>query len=67
MSAKAKYTTEVATEWGIGQSINGTGKRSKISGWYVVNPQGRRARAFTGKDAEIKASEWAKFCNENFS
>ena len=59
------YTIEAATEWSIGQSVNGTGKRQKIHGFFVVNPQGRRVRAFTGKDAQQKATEWAKICTEH--
>lgn len=60
------YTVEAATEYGTGGSVNGTGRRQKVSGFYVMNRQGRRAKAFTGNDAETKANEWAKFCNENF-
>lgn len=60
------YTTTAATEIGTGQGVNGTGKRAKVSGFFVVNPQGRRCRAFTGKDAEAQAEAWAKFCNESF-
>jgi len=59
------YTTQAATEYGPGVSVNGTGRRVKVSGFYVVDPQGRRCRAFTGKDAEKKAAEWAAYCNEN--
>lgn len=61
-----RYTVEAATEWGIGGGVNGTGRRTKISGFYVVNQHGRRIRAFTGKEAEQKAREWAAFCEENF-
>lgn len=64
MNATASYTTEAATEYGIGTGPNGIGRRAKVSGWYVVN-NGRRTRAFTGKDAETKAKSWAIFCNEN--
>ncbi len=60
------YTTEAATEWGGGRGPNGMGKRVKVSGFYVICPKGRRVRAFTGKDAEQKATDWAKFCTENF-
>lgn len=59
------YTTQAATEYGPGGSVNGTGRRVKVSGFYVVDPNGRRCRAFTGKDAEAKATEWATYCNEN--
>lgn len=62
---KAKYTTKSATEYGNGIGPNGMGRRAKVSGFYVVSPEGRNARAFTGKDAEQKASEWAAYCNEN--
>jgi hypothetical protein len=59
-----RYTIEAATEYGTGGGPNGTGKRVKVSGFYVVAPYGRRCRAFTGKDAETKASEWASVLNE---
>ncbi len=59
------YTIQPATEFTAGTGANGYGKRAKISGFYVVQGD-RRVRAFTGKDAEQKAAEWAKFCNENF-
>lgn len=58
------YTIKSAEEWSVGQSINGTGRRVKIKGYFVVNPQGRNCRAFTGKDAEQKAKDWAKHLNE---
>jgi hypothetical protein len=58
------YTTQAAIEFTAGTGVNGTGKQSKISGFYVMRGT-RRVRAFTGKDAEQKATEWAKFCNEN--
>lgn len=60
------YTIEAATEYGPGGSVNGYGKRVVVSGFYVVNSSGRRVRAFTGRDAEQKALEWARFCEENF-
>ena len=58
------YTTQQATEYGNGIGPNGTGKRQKVTGWYVLNGE-RRIRAFTGKDAEQKAADWAKFCEEH--
>jgi hypothetical protein len=60
------YTIEAATEYGPGGGVNGTGRRVKVSGFFVVGPDGRKVRAFTGKDAEQKAAEWAKFCEEHF-
>jgi hypothetical protein len=61
------YTIESATEYGTGGSVNGTGRRQKVSGFYVVAPiSKRRVRAFTGKGAEQKAKEWAIFCTEHF-
>jgi hypothetical protein len=63
----ARYTVESATEWGIGRGPNGTGKSERVSGFYVVRVSTKkRIRAFTGKDAETKANEWAKFCEEHF-
>lgn len=61
------YSVEAATEFGSGQGVNGYGKRSKISGFYVVNPQGRRCRAFTGKDAEINVIDWCKVLNDRLN
>lgn len=60
------HTVEAATEYGAGIGPNGTGKRAKVSGYYVVNSHGRRIRAFTGKDAQQKANDWAKHCDEHF-
>ena len=62
-----KFTVEASTEWGAGIGPNGTGKRAKVSGFYVVNQDGRKVRAFTGKNAESQANDWAKFCEEHFS
>ena len=58
------FTIQAATEYGIGCGPNGTGRRAKISGFYVVSPRGRRVRAFTGKCAEVQAREWAIKCDE---
>jgi hypothetical protein len=60
-----KYTVEMAEEWGMGQGPNGTGKRRKVKGFYVVSPRGRRVHAFevnSVKTEEIQrraAQEWA--------
>jgi len=61
---KAIYTIEASTEWGAGIGPNGTGKRAKVSGFYVVSPDGRKARAFKGANAEKQAAEWASHLNE---
>lgn len=58
-----KYTVQAATEWSIGGGVNGTGRRHKIHGFYVVNPQGRRVRAFDGAKAEQQATAWASHCD----
>lgn len=63
--ASRTYTIKAATEWGAGKGPNGTGKRAKVTGWYVVR-DGRNIRAFTGPNAEKQATKWAAFCNENF-
>lgn len=67
MQTKAQYTIKAATEYGNGIGPNGTGRRAKVSGFYVVSPAGRNVRAFTGKDAEMNARNWADFCTENFA
>ncbi len=36
-TAAPRYTIEAATEWGIGTGWNGTGRREKVSGFYVVD------------------------------
>ena len=59
-----QYTIKAATEWGIGIGPNGTGRRRKISGFYVISPEGRRVRAFIGKNAEDDAKTWAIKCDE---
>ena len=59
------FTIQAATEYGIGRGPNGTGRREKVSGFYVLAPKsGRRVRAFTGKNAEAQAKEWALRCDE---
>lgn len=58
------FTIQAATEYGIGLGPNGTGKRAKVTGFYVISPRGRRTRAFTGKNAETQAKEWALRCDE---
>lgn len=62
-----KYTAQAATEWGVGTSVNGTGKRAKVEGAYVINPEGRKVRAFRKSEGGLEAAQkWADFCNENF-
>jgi hypothetical protein len=59
------FTIRAATEYGIGGGVNGLGRRQKVSGFYVIAPQsGRKVRAFTGKNAEAQAKEWALKCDE---
>jgi hypothetical protein len=62
---KMSYKIEGSTEWGAGIGPNGTGKRKMVCGFYVVSPEGRKVRAFTGMNAEADAGKWAAFCNEN--
>lgn len=59
------YAVEAAKEWSVGTGANGYGKRKMIHGFFVVDGNGRRVRAFRGQDAEQKANDWAKFCTEN--
>lgn len=60
------HTIRAATEWGSGMGPNGTGRREKVSGFYVIDRAGRKIRAFVGKGAEVEASAWAKHCDEHF-
>ena len=59
------YTVKAATEYGPGATQYS--RRVKVSGFFVVSPRGRNVRAFTGKDAEQKATDWAIYCTENLS
>lgn len=47
------YTVKPATEYGIGGSVNGTGRRPKIRGFLVCR-NGRAVRAF----AQGSAQKW---------
>jgi hypothetical protein len=68
MTNQTRYTIEAATEYGAGRGPNGTGRRAKVSGFYVVDTKSnRRCRAFTGKDAEQKATAWAAYCEEHLN
>jgi hypothetical protein len=59
------FAIQAATEYGIGRGPNGTGRREKVSGFYVIAPKSqRRVRAFTGKTAEAQAKAWALKCDE---
>jgi hypothetical protein len=61
-----KYTAQAATEYGIGGSVNGTGKRQKIEGAYTISPEGKRVRAFRKNEGGIEAAQkWADYCNEH--
>jgi hypothetical protein len=64
MSTTIAYTVQAATEFGIGRGPNGTGRREKVSGYYVMRNE-RRIRGFTGKDAKAQAEKWATFCAEH--
>ena len=67
------YSIEAATEYGAGIGPNGTGRRSKVQGFYVVDQTGRRCRAFSAPNAKpasidelakAKAAEWAEVLNQ---
>lgn len=59
-STAATYTTEAASEWGIGTGANGTGRRARVTGFYVVDSRsGRKVNCFTGPNAETQAAKWA--------
>jgi len=63
----AKYTAERATQWSVGGSVNGTGRRVKLSGAFTIDPSGRRCRAFRDSEGGIEAAQrWADYCNEHF-
>jgi hypothetical protein len=54
------FATQAAKEWSIGQGANGTGRREIVRGFFVVDTRsGRKVRAFTGKNAEAEAANWA--------
>ncbi len=61
----ATYTTEAASEWGNGTGANGTGRRARVAGFYVVDGRsGRRVNCFTGPNAEAQATKWASRLEE---
>lgn len=60
------HTIQAASEWSIGLGVNGTGRRERIHGFYVLGHYGRRVHAFTGANAEQKAREWAAKCDEMY-
>lgn len=60
------YSAVSATEWGLGQSVNGTGKRAKVTGAYTVNADGRPVRAFRDREGGLEAAKkWAKHLNSH--
>jgi hypothetical protein len=66
----AIHTIKEASEWGIGGSVNGTGRRQRIFGFYVVDTRTNKAvHAFQGKIqndpvAREKATAWATKLDE---
>lgn len=59
------FTTNAASEWGVGIGVNGTGRRARVHGFYVVDTRTSRAvRAFTGSDAAVQAAAWAERLDE---
>lgn len=65
----AQYEVEgPVEEWDIGGGVNGTGRRVKVQGYYVVNPQGRRVRAFRESEGGREAAEkWAAVLNKRLN
>lgn len=60
------FTAIKASEWSIGQGVNGTGRRVKLTGAFTVDPQGRACRAFRDNEGGLAAAEkWAVYCNEH--
>lgn len=56
----ATFTTKAASEWGIGTGVNGTGRRERVHGFYVIDTRDNRAvHAFTGPKAEQESTDWA--------
>jgi hypothetical protein len=46
-----KYTAKATQEYGIGQGVNGTGKRKLVKGAYTIETAtGRKVRAFRKVD-----------------
>ncbi len=62
-----RYTARPAKELSIGQSANGTGRRTWIKGAYVIDPTGRKVRAFTDREGGLEAAvKWAQVLNERY-
>lgn len=60
-----RYHAIKGEQLSIGQGPNGYGRRYKITGAYVVSPEGRRCRAFTDREGGLAAAEaWALILNE---
>jgi hypothetical protein len=54
------FTTKAASEWGVGTGVNGTGRRVRVHGFYVIDTRNNKAvRAFTGSQAGEQAEAWA--------
>lgn len=61
------YSAISATEWSIGTSVNGTGRRERIEGAYTIDKNGRRVRAFTNKEGGLEAAtRWAETLNDRY-
>lgn len=68
------FSVKQVSFWGVGGSINGTGKRPLLHGFSVVKSNGRAVRNFTQGSAQKwtpdldvslrkQAEEWAVFLN----
>jgi hypothetical protein len=58
---KRTFRVEQAFEYGIGNGVNGAGRRPKITGFYVIeNETGRKVIGVTASSMKPAAVDWAR-------